>query len=170
MRTLTIKFPIALCLACAGAYAQTEVRLLPQSFTESLSISWKRDGRVIDASVSNPKSKWVVEEVVIEVSYKSVKTAGDPGFTMDKTGKITPSKPKTKTKNGESVIDFNALMTSFQYNPTTTNNKVIIQPGATSSTHIELKADQANEVDNVRILEARGREQTTFERMRNFVN
>ena len=165
MRLPASKIPLLLALAMAStmAISQGNSRLLPQSITDTITSNWKRDGRVIDIGIASPSSKWVVEELTFEISYKSTTLQGDPGFTVDKNGQIRPSKSKSKT--GEPVIDFDKVMRVLQLSPTTVNNKIIIQPGKSANTHIELNANQTGEVENVRITEARGREQTTFERL-----
>lgn len=156
-----------LLLVTTAAHSQGTNRLLPDSFARSLTSTWKRDGRVVDIQVTNPKDKWVVETLTFEISYKPIPTTGDPGFSVNKDGRIGP--PIPKSKKSKEMLDWEAGERFIQLLPTSASSKVTIQPGATVGTHIELKPSQTGEVSELKITEARGREQTTLERIKSYV-
>ena len=158
----------AAALMAIASLSVAQNRLLPESFTRTLETKWTRDGRVIDIQIVNPKTKWVVEELVFEISYKPIPTTADPGFSIDKDGKIRP--PLPKSQKDKQTFNWEAAERFIKFHPTTVNNKLTIQPGAMGTTHIEMKSDPALEILDVRLTESRGREQTTFERIKGLAN
>lgn len=168
MHSRVLKTIDALVLAAIASLSIAQNRLLPESFTRTLTTEWSRDGRVIDIKITNPKAKWVVEELTFEISYKPIPTTVDTGFSIDKDSKIRP--PLQKSKKEKQTLNLEAALRFIQSYPTTVSNKVTIQPGTSGATHIEMKSDQTVELLDVMVTESRGREQTTFERIKGLAN
>jgi len=141
-----------------SAVAQDGVRLLPDSITKTIGVQWKQDGRAVDMKLSNPVGIWVVTSLLLEIRFEPTKMQFAGELKPDKAGRmiLVPPKPGAKVEEYWSEQD-----------PEKPILKVEIQPGkATPSVH-ELKFNST--VAAIVILEARGREQTTFERLKSKV-
>lgn len=71
---MNIRAQIFVLIATMGfllpSFAQEEPsRLLPESFTRSIKFSWSQDGRVLDIELLNPKEKWVITDLLVEVYF-----------------------------------------------------------------------------------------------------
>ena len=168
MQSTVLKTIGALALAAIASFSIAQNRLLPESFTRTLIIEWSRDGMVIDIQITNPKTKWVIEELTFEISYKPIPTTGDTGFSIEKDSKIRP--PLQKSQKDKPTLNWEAALRFIRSYPTTVSNKITIQPGTSGATHIEMKSDQTVELLDVRVTESRGREQTIFERIKGLAN
>ena len=156
---MKLLIPLTYAFVTSACVAQVESRLLPASYTEKLSISWTQDGRVVDVKLTNPGPTWVVEELVLKVSYplviyneKEYKKFKDtpPAISNAGTGKL-------------SAIDWKSGPISLQLEPTNHSIKVVIQPGKSADTNFDLPPDI--KLVSVAIKEARGREPSIWEKL-----
>jgi hypothetical protein len=157
---LASKF-LAIAFVCAASttlYGQVESRLLPDSFTKGINFSWRQDGRVVEIQITNPKDKWVLQQLAIEVKYPPVAPV-----------KVAPPLSDTKksgTTGARSLID--ALDEVLREElPEKHTVSIELQPGKSSSSHLELTFDR--KITSASLVEIRGREQSRFERLWNSV-
>lgn len=150
----------ALILAASQltAVAEEGVRLLPETIAKTIGVKWKQDGRAIDLNLSNPAGTWVVTSVSLEIRFQPTKTPFDGYFKRDKTGRMILVPPKPGAKVEEYWVE---------QDPEYPILKVEIQPGKDAPSVHELKFNSA--VARITILEARGREQSKYERLRSKV-
>jgi hypothetical protein len=156
---MKIPIAIALTLATSACVAQIDTRLLPASYTEKLNISWTQDGRVVDIKVTNPGSTWVIEELLLQVSYPLV-IYNEKEY---KKFKEAPPSPQKAATGKAAAIDWKAGPISSQQSPTDHPIKVVIQPGKSADANFDLPPDI--KLESITIQEARGREPTTWEKL-----
>lgn len=155
LRTLII---LSLVTFQLSAVAQDVVRLLPESITKTIGIQWKQDGRAIDLKLSNPVGVWVVTSVLLEIRFEPTKTPFAGQLKPDKAGRMVLVPPKPGAKVEEYWLE---------QDPEKPILKVEIQPGKSVPSVHELKFSST--VAAIVVLDARGREQTTFERLKSKV-
>ena len=85
---------VACTAVLAGPAHSQEDRLLPESFTRSIGLQWKQDGRVIDITLTNPKDKWLITEGTFVVEHPPVTSQPPPSSPSP------PRPPKPTTKPG----------------------------------------------------------------------
>lgn len=140
------------------AFAQDKTRLLPETIAKTIGVEWKQDGRAVDLKFSNPVGKWVVTSLLLNIRFLPIKSRIDGEFKKDKNGHIVvvPLKPGSLAEEYwfEGINNLPQMSTA----------KVEIQPGKDAPSVLELESNSA--VAEITILEARGREQTTFERLK----
>ena len=155
LRALTALILAALQMA---AVAQEGVRLLPETIAKTIGVQWKQDGRAVDLKFSNPAGTWVITSVSLEIRFQPTKTPFAGDLKPDKTGRmaLVPPKPGSKVEEYWS-----------EQEPEKPILKVEIQPGKDAPSVHELKFNSA--LAGITILEARGREQSTYERLRSKV-
>lgn len=143
--------------AAVSAYGQDGIRLLPASFTASIDFKWHQDGRVVDIQVINPKDKWVLQRLVIEVTFEpdpSVKNRQDQvSIEKQRATKLTLAEATDIVLSQESPQNYSV--------------NVEAQPGQSSSAHFELALGR--KISSAVLIEVRGREQSRFERVWNLV-
>ncbi len=152
---LTITFVYAISTT---VYGQVDSRLLPASFAKGIHFSWRQDGRVVEIQITNPKDKWVVQQLAIEVKYPTVAPV-----------KVAPPLSDTKkssTTGARSLID--AIDEVLREELPEKHTVIIeLQPGKSSSSHLELTFDR--KITSASLVEVRGREQSRIERLWNSV-
>ena len=153
--------PILLLIGNSSSIAQDEIRLLPASYTEKLSIEWKQDGRVVDLKLKNPGPKWVVEEITVETTYPVIVYKENEHKKL----KDIPDASAKSGKNSLKDIDWKTGPISFQRSPTDARVVISVQPGQAVEAHIELASDAVFE--KMLIKESRGREQRMLEKLTN---
>lgn len=156
--------PILFLLPTLSGFARDEPRLIPESYTETLSVEWKQDGRVVDIKLKNPGPKWVVEEITVETTYPEL-------IYSENEHKKLKDVPKVSEKSGKTTladIDWKAGPISLQRSPTAARVIISVQPGQAAEAHIELASDAA--VDKLLIKEARGRDQRMLEKLWNKIS
>ncbi|MBE0550151.1 MAG: hypothetical protein IH627_21330 [Rubrivivax sp.] len=146
---------VSLALGCSSTAAQDATRLLPQSHANSVAIQWKQDGRVIDLTITNPPGNWVISLVALEVRFKPIKLPLTGTLKRDKTGQMVLTPPDPKAPAEEYWTE---------QEPEKPVLRVEIQPGKSAVSNFELKF--STDVSSVVVQEVRGREQSTFERLR----
>jgi hypothetical protein len=140
------------------ALPQESTRLLPESIAKTIGVQWKQDGRAIDLKLSNPVGAWVVTSALLEIRFVPTKLPFAGEFKTDKTGrmKLVPPMPGSKVEEYWHEQDAEKPIVNVK-----------IQPGKEAHSVVELKFNSA--VTTISILEARGREQTTIERLKSKV-
>ena len=140
------------------ALARDNTRLLPDSAAKMIAVQWKQDGRAVDIKASNPIGAWVVTAILIEIRFAPTKTPYAGEIKLDKAGRavLVPPKPGAKVEEYWS-----------EQEPERPVLKVEIQPGRDAPSVHELKFTST--IAGIIIVEARGREQTTFERLKSKV-
>lgn len=138
-------------LACSSLalYAQDAgERLLGASVTSGLKLKWRQDGRVLELSVAVPDGLWVVQRLeLVTVIERNV-----------------PSPPPRKGK-----LDFMDFLQQLDVEAARRTErvhqvKVNGYPGRATSVHLELESDE--QLSDVFIREARGRELTRLDKIR----
>ena len=156
MRTLSLSliFIIIGVFAPTPSFAQSDeaIRLLPDSFINSLQISWSQDGRVVNVTIINPQNKWVVRSVILFAQ-----------FAPDTSSKSLLNSTSTKRSRAASSPYLESL-TQWLENTDSFGEQLLIQPGNSTTFHLELAVNK--KVIQLKIQEAKGREQTRMERIR----
>ena len=135
------------------AFAQEAVdRILPASFAQAIQYEWSQDGEAVEIAITNPKDRWVVTTLQIEVHFP---VPPDEPFQPVTNGSII---------SGKRIIDFQPSPTP-QPLPEQYVLKLELQPGRTAHTNIELK--NKSKIAKLTVVRARGRAQTQLERLRN---
>src|SRR5438132_9819353 len=75
-------------LAWSQAASAQVSRLLPESVTRTIALSWKQDGRVAELQVANPSGAIVLESIDLEVAYEPV-----PPLPAQNVGPTKQAKP-----------------------------------------------------------------------------
>lgn len=152
---LTSTFVYAISTTVNG---QVDSRLLPDSFAKGIHFSWRQDGRVVEIQITNPKDKWVLQQLAIEVTYPSVAAI--------KAAPPLSSTKKSNTAGTRSLMEgIDAVLSEER--PEKHLVTIELQPGKTNSSHLELTFDR--KISNASLIEVRGREQSRFERLWNSV-
>lgn len=155
---------VASLFSC-GANAQQRVdQLLPGSTMQFLRPDWQQDGRVVDYTLRNPVGTWVITEMTLTVVYAPPPSALPPAEPAS-----TPSR-RRPNKQGNAASPLDTLLASgWRYvpEPETFKVKVKILPDRQHVGRLELSKD--NKVYEIQINEARGREPTVFDNLRNIV-
>jgi hypothetical protein len=156
MRTLSLSliFIIIGVFAPTPSFAQSDeaIRLLPDSFINSLQIFWSQDGRVVNVTIINPQNKWVVRSVILFAQ-----------FAPDTSSKYLLNSTSTKRSRAASSPYLESL-TQWLENTDSFGEQLLIQPGNSTTFHLELAVNK--KVIQLKIQEAKGREQTRMERIR----
>lgn len=133
---------ISLIMLCQLAQSQdVETRLLPESFTQAIKFEWHQDGRVIEIDVENPNGKWVLRNLTFKVHDESTST------------------PKKYSNGAVDMLEFFTKSLDLTH-----TLYVEIQPSKHASLHIELKPGIT--ATGLSLEEARGKEQTRFEKLK----
>ena len=119
----------------------------------------------MDIEIQNPAGKWVVTEVLLEVNYKPTENSGSSAFHIDSKGQMQPG--PAPNKSGAKTFNYQALDGYLRTAPSRVVVKSLIQPGNKQASVVEIGED--SQVSHVLVIEARGREQTTFERLKSAV-
>jgi hypothetical protein len=145
-----------------GAIAQVVgERLLPASVTREVTIRWKQDGRVAEIEISNPKQSPVLTVLVLDLQYEALPPRPLPAAPL----RSTPP-PKKPGGSATTTLDLEAgerYLAEIEAK-TTVQLKVAVQPGVTEKSQVELKPDR--KLIGLTLREARGRDQTSVERLK----
>jgi len=145
-----------------GVFAQiASDRLLPESVASRLTLQWKQDGRVAEIEITNPKQSPVLTSLILNLQYEELPPSP-----------LAPAVPQRRTQgvkvppNSDQVLDLEAFEKTLAKLEAMASDhvKIIIQPGSKLRTQIELKPDRR--LLNLTLREARGRDQTTIERLK----
>lgn len=155
-------FVVFVNFSCSQAAVAEDVkaRLLPGSVMRDMRMAFKQDGRVLDLVLTAPNGKWVITELDVKVEFQRDERAD---AIVAAQGALTKEERKAIVDN---PYGWHKWRGPF-YAPTETEaHKIIaeVQPDRSLSTHLELKGEKA--VSSVKILEARGREQTMMDRVK----
>lgn len=143
------------------SFAQEEPnRLLPDSFTRSIKFSWRQDGRVVDIEIWNPKEKWVITQLLFEVHFPQ--PSDKPNGPEVRSNGRTLFRPLT-----DAELCARGWPAKVPCGPVSRSVKVEIQPGKSGANHLELEPNF--NASGLLLLEARGREQTRIERVKNAI-
>jgi len=163
-RTIVMSFVLSL-FAVTVSFAQVDgERLLPASVTREVATSWKQDGRVLEIEISNPKTSPVLTSLSFDLQYEPLPPRA---FTA------APPPSKSSIKRSDTIsnpkLDLDAGMRYLSEIEAKAHEsiKVAIQPGSKLKTQIELKQDRT--LITFVLREARGRDQTAFERLKSSV-
>lgn len=138
-----------------SAKAQDEsTRLLPASFANAIQIEWRQDGEAVDIDVLNPKDKWVLQELEIEIRYTSKQV---PKITQ-------PTKKQKKSSNSNSALTFELGEDFIFFLPDTKRLKINAIAGQIAQVNIE--ARKGEKISEIVIISARGRSHTMLEKLK----
>lgn len=138
-------------------------RLLPGSVANSLKLDWRQDGKVVEITIQNPSEKWLITEIEFYLTFRR-----DEPPAAKPTPK--PSKKRFTSNDTYGSIDINEIdWSGLNTGSPLKDNKVKLHlmPGKKKSTHLEL--DYAENVTQVSVSNARGREPTLFEKTRSIL-
>lgn len=161
-RSLRNALAVLLYATTFSGQAQDGSRLLPDSFVEIVGFSWKQDGRAVDLKIVNPKAKWVLQRLAVEVKYES---AGPK--STDKTLSTQKADRASGAASPPSRSSLEEFLDQLPEQPEIYPFMVEVLPGMSLSTHLELKSRR--KVSSIRVLEIRGREQSLIERARGLI-
>lgn len=142
----------------APGMAQSETRLLPDSVAKAIAVRWVQDGRAVDVKVANPKGPWVITQVLLDVRFAPTQTPISMEIHRGKDGRAVWLPVKSGAKVEYALVE---------REPERVKVTVDIQPGKETALVHELRVK--GDVVSVAVMEARGRPQTTFERVKSKV-
>lgn len=137
----------------------SEDRLLPESFTRTVAISWKQDGRVIDVELKNPQNKWVLTEAKFIVAY--------PVTEVQPQAKQAAQKVQGKHPATSELDELLKRGYRYRVEPESYSLPIKVLPGRTATVHIELKT--TDPISEFKLEEVRGWESTFLDRMQSKV-
>jgi hypothetical protein len=140
-----------------------EDRLLSESFTRSIGLQWKQDGRVIDVTLTNPKDKWLITEGKFVVEYPAVASEA-PASSPSRSAR---SKPAPKPGGRLTMDDLIAQGYKYVGEPPIYTLNLHVLPGRTATVHIELR--DSTPASGLKLEEARGREPSMLEKLKSAV-
>ncbi len=152
---------LGLSLAISGLAQVTSDRLLPESVARQVTIDWKQDGRVAQLDITNPKTFPVLTLLVIDLQYEALPPRPLPPAPAQR------QSLKGKARTGQTPeLDLEALERFMAELEAKASEQltVVIQPGTNIKPQIELKPNRR--LLGLTLREARGRDQTTFERLK----
>lgn len=137
--------------------AQDEsTRLLPASFAKAIKIEWRQDGEAVDIDVTNPKDKWVLQELEIEIRYPS---KPEPKIAQ-------PTKKPKKSNNASSVLDFEAGERFLYFLPEQYTKLIKLNALAGQISQVNIEARKGEKIAEIVIISARGRSHTMLEKLK----
>ena len=122
-----------LCWLAQYAHAQTDSRLLPESFVKSVGLDWHQDGRTVELKIKNSNGSWVLQRLAIEVQYEPIEPALSQRPFIPKSNVGAPS--------GSNLISLKRYLEQRPETPDVYAIYAEIQPGKVFSSHIELKSN-----------------------------
>lgn len=145
-----------------GAVAQVASdRLLQESASRRVNIEWKQDGRVAELDITNPKNSLVLTLLILDLQYEALPPQPLPPAPPPRQslkGKTRANDtPDLNLEAGEKFLAELEAKTSERL-------AVVVQPGVKTNSQIELKPNRR--LLGLTLREARGRDQTTMERLK----
>jgi hypothetical protein len=172
-RRLTVLiFCAALLEFDSHATAADEARLLPGSATSRIGLTWSQDGQVVEYTLTNPPGAWVITEITLNVEFAP--SADSALATAASAPKPRIKQPTPHRRQGASLeLTLDELRSQGIWAPPVQEpmetHKITLKllPGQATSSHLELRSTAI--LASVRIAQARGREPTGLEKLRNMI-